>query len=165
MSSTLDPGILQGSAFFPSFRRTGDPSTEKLHALGSSAKRFNGGGGGWARGSGTGIRDDARMGLTNTLIQTDTHMVMRAGPVPGDAAAHASSANDVSGRVLSHGWAYLCADGAVFAWEQGMVASGGSGTGPSCLCFDHPSMAGELAAVRALEAPVEAADLVAISDV
>ncbi|CAM9947622.1 unnamed protein product, partial [Discosporangium mesarthrocarpum] len=151
---------------FTSFRRAGDPSTESLHAQGSSAKRFHAGSNGPTRGSGVaGLRNEAPVAPANNLLQTHDHMVMRAGPVPSDAASHASTANDVSGRVLSHGWAYLCADGTIFAWEQGMVASGGTGMESPGIRFEHPTMSAELAAVRALEAPVEAADLVVVSDV
>lgn len=52
-------------------------------------------------------------------------------------------------------WAFLVADGSVFAWEQGMVvaerAGAATGADQSVLRFDHPTMADELAQMEALE--------------
>lgn len=52
-------------------------------------------------------------------------------------------------------WAFLCVDGGILAWEQGMLSAertgGAVSADQSCLRFDHPSMAAELATMEALE--------------
>ena len=56
-------------------------------------------------------------------------------------------------------WAFLCADGGVLAWEQGMVRAERAGAAvsadQSCLRFDHPTMARELAAMKPLQGVCE----------
>lgn len=52
-------------------------------------------------------------------------------------------------------WAFLCADGGVLAWEQGMLSAERPAVAASadqaCLRFDHPAMVEELAAMEPLE--------------
>lgn len=52
-------------------------------------------------------------------------------------------------------WAFLFADGAVLAWEQGMVGAERAGpatsAAQSCLRFEHPTMMDELAVVANVE--------------
>ncbi|CAB1098719.1 unnamed protein product [Ectocarpus sp. CCAP 1310/34] len=59
-----------------------------------------------------------------------------------------------TGRVLSHGWAFMCTDTGVLAWEQGMVAAERPGAAVRadqvCLRFEHPAMMHELALMAPL---------------
>lgn len=50
--------------------------------------------------------------------------------------------------LVPHRWAFICADGSLFAWEQGMVAAEraatAAGADQNYLRFDHPTMEDEL---------------------
>ncbi|CAM9713570.1 unnamed protein product, partial [Laminaria digitata] len=190
MSSSSDVDTLDVPGFFVVKSRSGDPSTEDLHARASQAKRFNNGQAYALRSRRSGdtsppppypASDPYSQGFQSSnglsslnspppavLMETDSHAVVRAGSVPAAVVSAASSASgSCSGRVLSHGWAFLCADGGVLAWEQGTVSAERAGAAASadqsCLRFEHPTMAPELAAMEPLQVPVEAADLVALT--
>eukprot|EP00752_Nemacystus_decipiens_P010372 g9242.t1 len=155
--------------FFEVRSRSGDPTTEDLHARTAQPKRFN-------SGKTHGLRGDRRGGdaalrhaadgaaAADCLAETETHAVVRAGGVPAAAAGEASRS---SGRVLSHGWAFLCTNEGILAWEQGMVnaerTGAAVGADQTYVRLDHPTMVQELANMEPLGVPVEAADLVALT--
>ncbi|CAN0466521.1 unnamed protein product, partial [Ectocarpus sp. 12 AP-2014] len=175
-SAEVDPS---DGGFFAARSRSGDPTTEDLHARTSQPKRFN-------SGKAVGLRGARRVWDASSPIpvhdaapsaalgETASHCVVRAGSVPATVAA-AVAASETSGgrgrlctgRVLSHGWAFICTDTGVLAWEQGMVAAERPGAAvradQACLRFEHPAMMHELALMAPLGVSVEAADLVAVS--
>lgn len=55
-------------------------------------------------------------------------------------------------------WAFLCADGGVLAWEQGMVSAERTGAAvgadQACVRFEHPAMFQELSAMEPQEGEV-----------